>query len=188
MPWWTSLLNTREIFRYFSRGEAFDAPGNSNLSRPRSQDASFKFLVTSHVTLSIFFSSRGRWRVEVHQNASKLRWRTVLRSCPVLLCNLRLYISHGSESASVVAAATVVSMVQRSADYVVASSSTGELLKLNWKRIFQHFARHFSFPNWRWFHCFSWKSLWRLICLINNKCPILFFFLINHNLWLLDVF
>ena len=61
------------------------------------------------------------------KHAPELCRRSFVRSCFVLLCNFRGYISYGPKSTAVVAAAAVVSMDQRSLDYVVAASSTGEL-------------------------------------------------------------
>lgn len=60
------------------------------------------------------------------QNAQKLCWRTILLSGCLFMCILWLYIPHGSDNASVMAAAAVVSVGERSIDFIVALVAPGE--------------------------------------------------------------
>ena len=60
------------------------------------------------------------------QNAQKLCWRAILLFGSLFLCILWLYISHGSDNASVMAAAAVVSVAERSIDCIVAAVALGE--------------------------------------------------------------
>ena len=88
--------------------------------------------VTCHA-FSIFVMIFDRWTslgvpklIQDLQNAQKLYRRAILLSGSLLLCILWLYIPHGSHNASVMAAAAVVSVAERSIDFLVAAVAPGE--------------------------------------------------------------
>ena len=76
------------------------------------------------------------------QNAQELCQRAVLLFSSLFMCILWLYIPHGSDNASVMAAAPVVSVGERSTDFIVAVVAPGE------KNILKYFSWCFSSPNY----------------------------------------
>lgn len=106
-------------------------------SSPRALKASCNPVV-SHVTLSRSFAICGAFSFDLLdifgvpkliqdlQNAQKLCRRAILLSGSLFLCILWLYIPHGSHNASVMAATAVVSVAERSIDFIVALVAPGE--------------------------------------------------------------
>ena len=125
------------------------------------------------LAISIFSTSSfdlwGTEAIQDPQNAQKLCRRAILLSGSLFMCILWLYIPHGSDNASVMAAAAVVSMGERSIDFIVAPVAPGE------KNTFRTLLLVFLFfkLSFKWFFFTTSDSY--CVCSLNNKLVFIFF-------------